>query len=43
VPPQHIVGRFLATFKDFPQRQKVASFSVDQVLEKLKEGISGRI
>jgi arylsulfatase len=43
VPAQHIVGRFLATFKDFPPRQKAASFTVDQVLEKLKEGIQGRV
>jgi arylsulfatase len=37
------VGRFLATFKDFPPRQKAASFTVDQVLAKLKEGIAGRV
>jgi arylsulfatase len=37
------VGRFLATFRDFPPRQKAASFTVDQVLEKLKEGIQGRV
>jgi arylsulfatase A-like enzyme len=43
VPAQHIVARFLSTFKDFPPRQKAASFSVDQVMEKLKEGIQGRV
>ena len=43
VPAQQIVGRFLATFKDFPPRQKAASFTVDQVLEKLKEGLLGRV
>jgi arylsulfatase len=43
VPAQHIVARFLATFKDFPPRQKAASFTVDQVMEKLKEGIAGRV
>jgi arylsulfatase len=42
VPSQQIVGRFLATFKDFPPRQKAASFTVDQVLEKLREGIGSR-
>jgi arylsulfatase len=31
------VGQFLTTFKDFPQRQKSASFTLDEVLEKLKE------
>jgi len=25
------------TFKDFPPRQKAASFSIDQVMEKLKQ------
>jgi hypothetical protein len=31
------VGQFLATFKDYPQRQKAASFNMDEVLAKLKE------
>ena len=35
VPAQHIVGQFLARFKEFPPRQKAASFSIDQVLEQL--------
>ncbi|NNE19503.1 MAG: sulfatase-like hydrolase/transferase, partial [Myxococcales bacterium] len=33
---QAIVGRFLATFKDFPPRQKPASFTIDQILEELQ-------
>ena len=37
VPAQTYVGQFLATFKDFPPRQKAASFSIDQALEKLKQ------
>jgi arylsulfatase A-like enzyme len=37
VPAQAYVGRFLATFKDFAPRQKAASFSIDQVLEKLRK------
>ncbi len=41
VPAQAIVARFLETFKEFPPRQKAASFSVDQVLEKLQEGGRG--
>jgi arylsulfatase len=36
------VGQFLATFKDFPPRQKAASFSVDQALEKLQEGLGNK-
>jgi arylsulfatase len=35
VPAQQIVANFITTFKDFPPRQKAASFSVDQVLEML--------
>ena len=35
VPAQTYVGGFLATFQEFPPRQKAASFSLDQVMEKL--------
>jgi len=35
VPAQAYVGQFLATFKDYPPRQKAASFSIGQVMEKL--------
>ena len=37
VPAQDYVGQFLATFRDFPPRQKAASFNMDEVLAKLKE------
>lgn len=37
VPAQALVAQFLETFKNFPPRQKAASFSVDQVLEKLQD------
>ena len=36
VPAQTYVGTFLATFQEFPPRQKAASFSLDQVMEKLE-------
>jgi arylsulfatase len=36
VPAQTYVGQFLGTFKEFPPRQKAASFSLDQVMEKLE-------
>jgi arylsulfatase len=42
VPAQQMVGRFLATFKDYPPRQKAASFTVDQVLEKLRAGLGSK-
>jgi arylsulfatase A-like enzyme len=31
------VGQFLMTFRDYPQRQKAASFNMDEVLAKLRE------
>jgi arylsulfatase len=37
VPAQAYVGKFLETFAEFPPRQKAASFSLDQVMEKLQE------
>ena len=36
VPAQAYVAQFLKTFKEFPPRQKPASFSIDQVMEKLQ-------
>jgi hypothetical protein len=39
--PQTIVAEFLATFKDFPPRQKAASFTIDQAMEKMNEAASG--
>jgi arylsulfatase len=29
------VAEFLQTFKEFPPRQKAASFSLDQVMQKM--------
>src|SRR5215472_10081975 len=37
VPAQAYVATWLSTFKDFPPRQKPASFSLDQVMQKLTE------
>ncbi|CAH7169686.1 Arylsulfatase [Vibrio chagasii] len=37
VPAQAYVGKFLETFAEYPPRQKAASFSLDQVMEKLQE------
>ena len=36
VPAQQYVAEFLATFKEFPPRQKPASFSIDQVMEQMQ-------
>ena len=36
VPAQDYVGNFLMTFKEYPQRQKAASFNLDEVMDSLK-------
>jgi hypothetical protein len=36
LPAQSYVGKFLETFKEFPPRQKAASFTIDQVMEMLQ-------
>ncbi|WP_407529947.1 arylsulfatase [Methylobacterium oryzisoli] len=33
---QEEVAKFLATFREFPPRQRAASFSVDQIIEKMQ-------
>ena len=38
VPAQAYVGNFISTFKDYPPRQKAASFNLDEVLKKMQEG-----
>jgi hypothetical protein len=38
---QALITPFLATFKDFPPRQKAASFTIDQALEKMEASLSG--
>jgi arylsulfatase len=32
----------VATFKDFPPRQRPASFTIDQAVEKVKQGLGGK-
>jgi arylsulfatase A-like enzyme len=38
VPAQQYVGKFLATFKEFPPSQKPGSFSIDRALQTLQQG-----
>jgi arylsulfatase A-like enzyme len=38
---QVIAAQFAATFKDYPPRQKAASFTIDQALAKMAEASSG--
>lgn len=37
VPAQEYVGKFLATFAEYPPRQKPASFNLDEVMETLQK------
>ena len=39
VPAQAYVAQFLATFEEFPPRQKAASFSLEQVMDQLSENL----
>ncbi|HEY3207892.1 MAG TPA: hypothetical protein VGJ58_13150, partial [Gaiellaceae bacterium] len=38
---QALVADFLATFEEFPPRQKAASFTIDQAPEKMEAATSG--
>jgi arylsulfatase len=40
VPAQTYVAQFLSTFKEYPPRQKAASFSLDDVMEKMLAGVT---
>ena len=42
VPAQAFVAKWISSFKEFPPRQKPASFSVDEVMKKLEEGSRSR-
>jgi arylsulfatase len=39
---QAIVGEFMKTFKEFPPRQKAASFTIDQASHKLEAAGGGK-
>ncbi|MEP9350107.1 arylsulfatase [Xanthobacter sp. KR7-225] len=41
VPAQTYVAQFATSFRDFPPRQKAATFSVDQIMEQLSKPMSG--
>jgi arylsulfatase len=36
VPVQAFVAKWISSFKDFPPRQKPASFSIDDIMKKLE-------
>jgi hypothetical protein len=37
VPAQAIVGQFLMSFKDFPQRQKSSSANIQRILDQMQQ------
>ena len=41
MPAQVYVSKWLESFKEFPPRQKPASFGIDQVMDKLMAGVGG--
>jgi len=41
VPAQAFVAQWVQSFREFPPRQKPASFSIDQVMEKLQQEAGG--
>lgn len=42
VPAQAYVGKWLGTLKEFPPRRKPGSFSLSEVMEKLRAGVGSR-
>ncbi|MGX1099885.1 arylsulfatase [Amorphus sp. MBR-141] len=43
VPAQAEVAEFLGTFEEYPPSQRAASFSVDQIQERLEKSLSGTV
>ena len=41
IPIQDIVGRTLVSFREFPPRQRPASFTIDQAMEQLMKPTPG--
>jgi arylsulfatase len=42
VPAQKVIGDFLSTLKEFPPRQKAASFSIDQIVEQMENALTAQ-
>lgn len=43
VPAQQEVAKFFATFEEYPPSQEAASFSVDQIQQRLEETLNGGV
>jgi arylsulfatase len=39
---QAVTAKFLDTFKEFPPRQRAASFSIDQAVDKMKQSLGSK-
>jgi arylsulfatase len=39
IPAQDFVAQFMGTFKEYPPRQKAASFTIDQIMEQLTPAV----
>ncbi|MGH7149788.1 MAG: arylsulfatase [Planctomycetota bacterium] len=42
MPAQAFVAKWLQSFKEFPPRQRPASFSIDEVMQKLTSSVGGK-
>ena len=42
LPAVEKVAQYMATYKEFPPRQRPASFSIDQVMEKVNASMKTR-
>jgi len=42
VPAQVFVGKWILDFKEFPPRQKPASFSIEEVMRKARDDSAGK-
>lgn len=42
VPAQQIAGKMIMSFKEFPPRQRPASFNLDEIMQKLTSGGEGK-
>ena len=42
VPAQAIVAKYIDSFKEFPPRAKAASFTINDVMEKISTGSPGK-
>ena len=41
VPAQEGMAKYLQSFKEFPPRQRPASYTIDQVMEMMMKGMGG--